>query len=66
MAMWHFRNQTLPDSIASVAACHVRLRPGLVDKDQTPRINLALALLPLRSSARDVWAVLFAGVQAFF
>jgi hypothetical protein len=46
--------------------CHVSLGPGLVDEDQTLRLDPALILFPLRSLARDVGAIAFAGDEAFF
>src|SRR5258707_3098032 len=45
---------------------HVGLGPGLIDEDQTLRINLALILLPLRAPAGDVRTDAFAGDYAFF
>jgi hypothetical protein len=33
---------------------HVRLRPGLVDEDETRRINRRLTLLPALAMPRDV------------
>ena len=46
--------------------CHVRLGPGLVDEDQTLRLDPALILFPLRSLACDVGAIAFAGDESFF
>src|SRR5207253_10300266 len=40
--------------------------PGLVDKHQAPRFDLALILRPLRAPAGDVRTVAFAGDDAFF
>jgi hypothetical protein len=51
---------------APVAACHVGFGPGLVDEDQSLRVNPALILLPLSPPPRDVGTILLAGVQAFF
>ena len=45
---------------------HVCLGPGLVDEDQTGRINPALILPPLRPTSRDVGTILFAGEHGFF
>src|SRR4051812_23829111 len=45
---------------------HVRLRPGFVDKDQSSGGDLVLVLSPLPPPMRDIGAILFAGVQAFF
>ena len=44
---------------------HVGLGPGLVNKDQALRTDLALILLPLRAPAGDVGTVTFAGDEAF-
>jgi len=49
-----------------MAAGHVGLGPGLVDEDQTGRIELALMALPALPLARDVGPVLLGRVQAFF
>src|SRR3954471_21233532 len=46
--------------------CHIGLGPGLVDKHQAPRFDLALILRPLRAPAGDVRTVAFAGDDAFF
>ena len=46
--------------------CHVRLGPGLVDEDQTLRLDPALILFPLRSLASDVGTITFAGDESFF
>jgi len=45
---------------------HVCLRPGFIDEDQPSGGDLVLVLLPSTPSARDVGAILFAGVQTFF
>jgi hypothetical protein len=45
---------------------HVGLGPGLVDKDQTGRVNAGLIATPLRAAASDVGAILFAGEKGFF
>ena len=66
LAVGHFGDQALTSGAATVHAGHVRLRPGLVNEDQTGRTNLALPLLPLPPPPRDISAVLLAGAQAFF
>jgi hypothetical protein len=45
---------------------HIGLGPGLVEKDQGPRINTALILGPLLTPSRDVRTVLLASHQSFF
>jgi len=66
LAVGHFGDQALTSGAAAMQAGHVRLRPGLINEDQTGRTNLALPLLPLPPPPRDVSAVLLAGAQAFF
>ena len=66
LAVGHFGDQALASGAATVRAGHVRLRPGLVNEDQTARTNLALPLLPSPPPPRDISAVLLAGPQAFF
>jgi hypothetical protein len=51
---------------AAVAAGHVGLGPGLVDKDQARGIKPPLIFFPLRAPPGDVRPILLAGVQAFF
>ena len=45
---------------------HVGLGPGLVDEDQTLRLDAVLILAPLRPPVRDVGAIAFAGHHGFF
>ena len=66
LAVRNFGDQALTSGAAAMQAGHVRLRPGLVYEDQTGRTNLALPLLPLPPTPRDISAVLLAGAQAFF
>src|ERR1700690_3172155 len=66
MTVRHLRDQSLASGTASVQSGHVRLRPGFIDEDQPSGGDLVLVLLPLPPPARDVGAILFAGVQAFF
>jgi hypothetical protein len=49
-----------------VQAGHVCLRPGLVDKDYSPRINLGLQALPQRTPPGNVRPVLLGRAQSFF
>ena len=66
MAMRHLGDQPLAERAASMQSSHVRLGPGLVDKDQPLGINFALQPLPLLAASRHVMAILLAGVQCFF
>lgn len=61
-----FGHQPIAASATAMKACHIGLRPGLVDEDQAFGVNPALILLSLRPPARNVAAILFGGVQAFF
>jgi hypothetical protein len=45
---------------------HIRLDPGLVDKDETGRIQAALPRLPPLTPPRDVGAALLKREQRFF
>jgi hypothetical protein len=45
---------------------HVGLDPGLVDEDQTPRIEIGLPRSPASPPMRDVGAGLLKGEQRFF
>jgi hypothetical protein len=45
---------------------HIRLDPGLVDEDQTGRIQAALPGLPPLTPPRDVGAALLKREQSFF
>ena len=42
---------------------HIRLRPGLVDEDQAPGIELGLIGFPVRSLLGDVRQILLGGVD---
>ncbi len=66
VAMRDFGDQPIATGAPTADGRHVRLGPGLIDKDQARRINLALVTLPELPLASYVWTVLFAGVQAFF
>ena len=50
----------------SAQRCHVGLGPGLVDEDQTLRVDLVLIFDPLCPSPGDVGAVAFASHHGFF
>ena len=62
----HLGDQPGATSTTPVTARHVGLGPSLVDEDQALGVKPALMLLPPSPPARDVGAVLLAGVQAFF
>jgi hypothetical protein len=66
LAVRHFGNQALTSGAAAMRTGHVRLRPGLINEDQTGRTNLTLPFLPLPPPPRDVSTVLLSGTQAFF
>jgi hypothetical protein len=46
--------------------CHVGLRPGLIDEDQTPGINVPLVGAPARAMAAYVRAILFTRDEGLF
>ena len=46
--------------------CHVGLRPGLIDEDQTPGINAPLVGAPARAMAAYVRAILFTRDEGLF
>ena len=66
MTVRHLRDQSPASGTASMQSGHVCLRPGFIDEDQPSGGDLVLVLLPSTPSARDVGAILFAGVQTFF
>jgi hypothetical protein len=41
LAVGHFGDQALTSGAAAMQAAHVRLRPGLINEDQTPNSNTA-------------------------
>jgi hypothetical protein len=53
-------------SAPAMAARHVGLGPGLVDKYQAPGIDLSLVALPTPAPPRNVTPILLAGQHAFF
>lgn len=66
MTVWNLGNQALANATPAAYWRHIRLGPGFIDEDQAGRINLALMFFPLLPPARDIRAVLLAGVQTFF
>ena len=66
MTVRDLRDQALSNRASASDRGHVRLGPGLIDENQSSGIDLMLMGLPLLAPARDVRAVLFAGVEAFF
>jgi len=53
--------QALSPQSPAMGADHVGLGPGLIDEDETGRINLSLMSFPACPSARDVGPVLLGG-----
>jgi hypothetical protein len=49
-----------------MGARHVGFRPGLVDEDKSPGVDLRLTRLPLLTPPGDIRPVLFGGAKAFF
>ncbi len=66
MAVRHKGMKTLTNRSPSPQRRHIGLCPGLVDKNQTGRLNLLLVLLPLLAVTRDFGPQLFGGQDAFF
>ncbi len=66
VAMRDFGDQALATRAPPADRRHVRLGPGLIDKDQARGVNLVLMAFPELPFARHVRTILFAGVQAFF
>ncbi len=62
----HLGEETSPPPATTVRAGHIGLGPGLIDEDQTPRVEAMLILAPLPAPADNVRAILFAGAQGFF
>jgi hypothetical protein len=62
----HLGDQPAAAGAAAMAARHVGLGPGLVDKDQSGGVEPALMRLPAPPPPGDVRPVLLAGVQGFF
>jgi hypothetical protein len=58
--------EPLASRASSVCARHVGFGPGLVDEDQTRRIELSLVFLPALTPPFDVGPILLGGVQTFF
>lgn len=59
-------DQALAASAPAAQRRHVRLGPGLIDEDETGRINLCLIFFPLSSPPGDVRTALLAGDCGFF
>lgn len=66
MAVRRFCQQALTFRRPATQRRHIRLGPGLINKDQPGRIDFSLVAAPLDAPAGDIRPVLFAGVQAFF
>jgi hypothetical protein len=66
VTMGHLGNQPFADGAPPADRRYVRLRPSFVNENKPLGFNLALPLWPLQTPSRDLRAVLFAGVQAFF
>src|SRR5258708_13625169 len=66
MTARHLRDQSLASGAASAEPRHVGLRPGFVDENQPSGGDFVLVPPPLPPPPRDVGAILFAGVEAFF
>ena len=60
------RKRVLTSGASAVGARHVGFGPGLVDEDQSPRIDRRLTRLPSLTPPGDVRPVLFGGAKAFF
>jgi hypothetical protein len=58
--------QTLATGRATIAASHIRGCPGLVDKDETARIEIGLALKPLPTPCQDIGSVLLRRMGRLF
>ena len=66
MAKRHLGMKPFADRRPTTQRCHVGLGPGLVDKDEAPRIRPALVFLPLLAPPCDLGAQLFGRQHAFF
>ena len=61
-----FGDEAFASGASAMGARHVYFRPGLVNKDQPPRIDRRLTRLPALTPPGDVRPVLFGGAKAFF
>lgn len=66
MTMRNFGIEPLAARTPAAQGRHVGLGPGLVDKDETGRIDLSLIFFPAFSMSRDLGPVLFAWQHGFF
>ena len=64
-AVRHFGQQPLAARASAVSPRHVRLGPGLVNKDEAARIELMLVAPPAFAFASHVRSILLGCVQAF-
>ena len=66
MAMRHLGFDALPDRRPAAQGCHVGFGPGLVDEDETGRVDLGAIFEPLRTPARHIGTFLLGGDQRLF
>jgi hypothetical protein len=66
MTVRDFRDESLAARRSSARPRHVRLEPGLVDEDQTLRVETELLDLPGRPLRGDVGPILLRRVQRLF
>ena len=66
MAIGHLGMKSLAFGRPAPQGGHVGLGPGLVDKDEAPRVRPGLELLPLLAPPGDLRAQLFGRQHAFF
>ncbi len=66
MAMRNLRNESLTTRGATVATDHFRRDCGLVDEDETLRIERGLLSLEIGACSGDIRTILLGGVQSFF
>ena len=64
--MWDRRTATLALGRPAAKSGHFGVGASLVDKDQTLRVKVELAVEPLLALGLDVWACLFCRVSCFF
>ena len=61
-----FGDEAFASGASAMGARHVGFRPGLVDEDKSPGVDLRLTRLPLLTPPGDIRPVLFGGAKAFF
>ena len=66
VAVWGLRVQALAARSPAAQRRQVGLDPGLVEEDQTARVDLGLMPLPALALTRDVGPILLARPQRFF